>query len=70
MNEFFSNSHLREFLTNMVTSDVTFITGLFWLVVATLISMIGGAIGGMVLAGKDIGYGFQPQLGHYSRLRG
>ncbi|BAB72646.1 hypothetical protein ACN23B_03435 [Anabaena sp. FACHB-709] len=63
MNEFFSNSHLREFLINMVTSDVTFITGLFWLVVATLISMIGGAIGGMVLAGKDIGYGFSATIG-------
>ncbi|ABA24194.1 conserved hypothetical protein [Trichormus variabilis ATCC 29413] len=63
MNEFFSNSYLREFLTNMVTSDVTFITGLFWLVVATLISMIGGAIGGMILAGKDIGYGFSATIG-------
>ncbi|MBD2342792.1 hypothetical protein [Anabaena subtropica] len=63
MTEIFSNFNLSEFLASMVTGDVTLITGLFWLITATIISMIGGAIGGMILAGKDIGYGFSATLG-------
>jgi hypothetical protein len=54
---------MDEFLNNMVFGDVTLVTGLLWLLIATLISMVGGAIGGMILAGKDIGYPFSAMLG-------
>jgi hypothetical protein len=54
---------MNELLTNMVTGDITLVTGFLWLVVATIISMIGGAIGGMILAGKHIGYTFSATLG-------
>ncbi|WP_041555190.1 hypothetical protein [Nostoc sp. PCC 7524] len=63
MSEFFNNPSVRELLTNMVTGDVTLVTVLLWLVVATIISMIGGAIGGIILAGKDIGYMFSATIG-------
>ncbi|HIK03743.1 MAG TPA: hypothetical protein IGS40_03355 [Trichormus sp. M33_DOE_039] len=63
MSEFFNHPSVEEFLTNMVTSDLTLVTGLLWLVIATIISMIGGAIGGMILAGKEIGYIFSATLG-------
>lgn len=54
---------MEEFLNNMVFGDVTLVTGLLWLLIATLISMVGGAIGGMILAGKEIGYSFSAMLG-------
>jgi hypothetical protein len=54
---------MDEFLTNMVFGDITLVTGLLWLLIATVISMVGGAIGGMILAGKDIGYSFSAMLG-------
>nr|AVH79585.1 hypothetical protein [Nostoc sp. PCC 9448] len=54
---------MDELLTNMMTGDLTLVTGLLWLVIATVISMIGGAIGGIILAGKHIGYSFSATLG-------
>jgi hypothetical protein len=63
MTDMFSNFHLNEFLSSMVNGDLTLLTGILWLVIATIISMLGGAIGGMILAGKDIGYSFSAMLG-------
>ncbi|HEY9801770.1 MAG TPA: hypothetical protein V6D25_15540 [Leptolyngbyaceae cyanobacterium] len=54
---------MDEFLNSMVFGDVTLVTGLLWLLIASLISMVGGAIGGMMLAGKEIGYSFSAMLG-------
>ncbi|MEA5567230.1 MULTISPECIES: hypothetical protein [unclassified Anabaena] len=63
MSEFLNDLNVRAFLTNMVTRDLTLTTGLLWLVIATIISMVGGAIGGMILAGKEIGYMFSATIG-------
>ncbi|MBE9005958.1 hypothetical protein IQ259_13090 [Fortiea sp. LEGE XX443] len=63
MSELLSNFSVSDFLTSMVASDINLVTGLVWLIIATIISMIGGAIGGMILAGKDIGYSFSAMLG-------
>ncbi|QLE59212.1 hypothetical protein [Nostoc sp. TCL26-01] len=63
MSEIFNNSHLNDFLNNMVNGDLTLVTEILWLVIATIISMLGGAIGGMILAGKDIGYSLSATLG-------
>jgi hypothetical protein len=41
--------------------DIT--TGIIWLIIAVILSMIGGAIGGIILAGKDIGYKFAATIG-------
>ncbi|BAY16137.1 hypothetical protein NIES2109_25880 [Nostoc sp. HK-01] len=63
MSELLSNFSVSDFLTSMVSSDLNIVTALVWLIIATIISMIGGAIGGMILAGKDIGYSFSAMLG-------
>ncbi|MCF4966047.1 hypothetical protein [Nostoc sp. CMAA1605] len=63
MNEFFHDPHVSAFLTSMVAGDLTLVTGLLWLIIATIISMVAGAVGGMILAGKEIGYVFSATLG-------
>ncbi|MDZ8189097.1 MAG: hypothetical protein RMX96_30175 [Nostoc sp. ChiSLP02] len=52
-----------DFLTNLAAGKLNIATEFVWLVTATVLSMIGGAIGGMLLAGKDIGYQFSAMLG-------
>jgi ABC-type sugar transport system permease subunit len=42
---------------------IKFTTGFTWLIIAVILSMIGGAIGGIILAGKDIGYKFAAIIG-------
>ena len=54
---------MADTLTNLLFGNITLMTAIIWLVIATIISMIGGAISGMVIAGKDIGYQFSAMLG-------
>ncbi|MFN6566117.1 hypothetical protein [Dendronalium sp. ChiSLP03b] len=63
MRDILSAPNVSDFLQNMLAGDLNIVTGLLWLVLATVVSMIGGAIGGMILAGKDIGYSFSAMLG-------
>ncbi|MEH2151380.1 hypothetical protein [Nostoc sp.] len=63
MRDILTNATVRDFLTSLATGDLNIATGLVWIVIATALSMIGGAIGGMLLAGKDIGYSFSAMLG-------
>ncbi|XHU95429.1 MAG: hypothetical protein JJP05_06770 [cyanobacterium endosymbiont of Rhopalodia gibba] len=58
-----TNTTLHNFFVNLMMGEITLATGLLWLVVAAIISVIGGAIGGMLLAGKDIGYELSAMLG-------
>ena len=58
-----SNPGIQDFFTNLVTGEITLITGIFWLLFAGFVSMISGAIGGILLAGKDIGYELAAILG-------
>ncbi len=63
MRDILTNPTVRDFLTSLVDGDLNIATGLVWIVTATALSMLGGAIGGMLLAGKDIGYSFSGILG-------
>lgn len=63
MRDILTNATVRDFLTSLADGDLNIATGLVWIVIATALSMIGGAIGGMLLAGKDIGYSFSAMLG-------
>ncbi|QSJ17635.1 hypothetical protein JYQ62_01780 [Nostoc sp. UHCC 0702] len=63
MKDILINPSVTDFFTNMAAGDLNLATGLLWLVLATVVSMIGGAIGGIILAGKDIGYSFSAMLG-------
>ncbi|CCQ49999.1 MULTISPECIES: hypothetical protein [Crocosphaera] len=58
-----NNPSIQDFFTNVVTGEITIITGIFWLFFAGFISMIAGAIGGILLAGKDLGYELAAILG-------
>ena len=54
---------IHIFISNLATGEITILTGIFWLAVASVISIIGGAIGGIWLAGKDLGYGLAAMIG-------
>ncbi|MEA5532667.1 hypothetical protein [Crocosphaera sp. XPORK-15E] len=54
---------IQTFFSNLMVGEITLVTGLFWLMVAAVISAISGAIGGILLAGKDIGYELAAILG-------
>lgn len=51
------------FASNLATGEITILTALFWLGVASGISIIAGAIGGIWLAGKDLGYSLAAMIG-------
>jgi hypothetical protein len=62
MFDVFTNLEMTNLLHSLNT-EINLFTEIFWVVIATVISMIGGAIGGMILAGKDIGYKFAATIG-------
>ncbi|MBW4566530.1 MAG: hypothetical protein KME31_00510 [Tolypothrix carrinoi HA7290-LM1] len=45
-----------DLLSSLVSGDINLITSLIWLAIAAGLSIVGGAIGGIILAGKDLGY--------------
>ncbi len=58
-----TNPMVQSFVSNLVVGEITLLTGLFWLIIAGIMSVIGGAIGGMLLAGKDLGYQLSAMMG-------
>ncbi|MEM6399967.1 MAG: hypothetical protein AAF757_06980 [Cyanobacteria bacterium P01_D01_bin.116] len=63
MNEILTNYDLSGMMTTLMAGDLNLLTGFIWFLVATVVSMIGGAVGGMLLAGEDLGYNFAAILG-------
>lgn len=61
--DIFSSDIFTHFITFIANSDLNIITGLLWVLVAIIFSMIGGAIGGMLLAGKHLGYDLSAIIG-------
>jgi hypothetical protein len=47
---------MTDFLSSLLSGDINLMTSLLWLVIAAGLSIVGGAIGGILLAGKDLGY--------------
>ncbi len=47
---------MTDVLSNLLSGDINLMTSLVWLVIAAGLSIVGGAIGGVLLAGKDLGY--------------
>ncbi len=52
-----------DFLRSLASGDLNILTGFVWVLIATAVSLVGGAIGGMLLARKDIGYEVSAILG-------
>ncbi|MDZ8105660.1 MAG: hypothetical protein RM338_08545 [Nostoc sp. DedQUE12a] len=63
MQEILTSITTGSFLTSLAAGELNIATEFVWLVTAIVLSMIGGAIGGMLLAGKDIGYELSAMLG-------
>jgi hypothetical protein len=53
----------QNLLASFAVDDINLMTGLVWLLIAIVFSMVGGAIGGILLASKDIGYKLSAILG-------
>ncbi len=62
MFDFVNDPGFIQFLHSLNT-ELNFTTGFTWLIIAVILSMIGGAISGIILAGKDIGYKFAATIG-------
>ncbi|MBK1987014.1 hypothetical protein A0J48_005590 [Sphaerospermopsis aphanizomenoides BCCUSP55] len=62
MLEFINDPIFRDFLHSLNT-ELNFQSAFTWLIISLFLSMIGGAISGMFLAGKDIGYQFAATIG-------
>ena len=58
MVEFLTKYDLSGMITSLMAGDLNLLTGFIWFIVASIVSMIAGAIGGMLLAGEDLGYNF------------
>ncbi|MEH2235319.1 hypothetical protein [Nostoc sp.] len=63
MRDIFTYPNVINFITSLADGDLNIATEFVWIIIATALSMVGGAIGGMLLAGKDIGYSFSAMLG-------
>ena len=63
MTEILTSPTLKEFLTSLAAGDINLLTGLVWLFLAAALSVIGGAIGGVLVAGKDLGNQLAAMIG-------
>lgn len=55
MHEILNDPLVQGFIHDFVNQNITLLTGPVWLLIAIGFSIIGGAIGGVLLAGKDLG---------------
>ena len=55
MQEILNDPLVQVFIQDFVSQKITLATGFAWLLIAIAFSILGGAIGGVVLAGKDLG---------------
>jgi hypothetical protein len=65
MDEIINDPLINKLIASLVAGDINFATGLVWLIVGTIVSMAGGAIGGLLLARKDLGYELSAILGGF-----
>lgn len=63
LNEFLNDPLLQDFWHSFLAGDINLATGIVWLAIAIGFSILGGAIGGALLAGKDIGYRLAAMIG-------
>ena len=54
---------IQAFIQDFVSQKITLATGPVWLLLAIAFSIIGGALGGIVLAGKDLGARLSAMIG-------
>ncbi|BAY34131.1 hypothetical protein NIES2107_60360 [Nostoc carneum NIES-2107] len=57
---------MSDLITSLAAGDINLLTGFVWVLIAIALSMISGAIGGIILAGKDFGYEFSAIIGSFA----
>jgi len=62
-NNITANPNFQHFIDSLAVGEITWLTGIFWLAVAAAVSIVGGAIGGVLLASKDLGYRLSAMIG-------
>ncbi len=55
--------NLQDFWYNLVDGEITWLTALCFLAIAIIMAIVGGAIGGILLAAKDLGYSVATTIG-------
>lgn len=63
LSELWNDPMVQDLISSFTAGDINLATGMIWLAVAILVSIGGGAIGGMLLAGKDLGYRLAAMIG-------
>jgi hypothetical protein len=63
MTDILTNPTVHDLLTSLAAGDINLLTGLIWLGTAIAFSILGGAIGGVLLASKDLGYQLSAMIG-------
>ena len=63
MTDILTTPIVHDFLASLAAGDINLITGLVWLGIASALSIVGGAIGGVLLASKDLGYELAAMIG-------
>ncbi len=56
-------SSMTDLFSSLISGDVNLIGDFLLLCIGLLLSLVGGALGGMLLAGKEFGYQFSATLG-------
>ena len=54
---------VQIFIQDFTSQQITLATGLVWLPIGIAFSIVGGALGGIVLAGKDLGVRLSAMIG-------
>ena len=63
IHEFWNDPLVQDLISSFLNGDINLATGLIWLAIAIPFAVAGGAIGGILLAGKDLGYRLAAMIG-------
>lgn len=63
MQEILNDPLLQGFFHDFINQQITLATGAVWLLIAIAFSIVGGALGGVILAGKDLGLRLSAMIG-------
>ena len=62
-NNLILNPSFQDFWHELIAGEITWLTAIFLLAIATGVSILGGAMGGILLARKDLGYSLAAMIG-------
>jgi hypothetical protein len=61
--EFWHDPLVQDLISSFLNGEINLATGLIWLAIALPFAIAGGAIGGIILAGKDLGLRLSAMIG-------